>query len=134
MSNSETLQPARLLCPWDSPGKCTEVGCHALLQGIFPTQVSNPHLLYLLHWQAGSLPLEPHGKSYAFVQKYLKGLSTWHSQESAYQCRRCGFDLWKIPWRRKQKPTPVFLLGKSHGQGRLAGYSPWGHKESDTTE
>ena len=32
------LEPARLLCPWDSPGKETGVGCHALLQGIFPTQ------------------------------------------------------------------------------------------------
>ena len=32
------LQPARLLCPWDSPGKNTKVGYHALLQGIFPTQ------------------------------------------------------------------------------------------------
>ena len=31
------LQPARLLCPRDSPGKNTGVGCHALLQGIFPT-------------------------------------------------------------------------------------------------
>ena len=38
----------RLLCPWDSPGKNAGVGCHALLQGIFPTQGSNPHLLYLL--------------------------------------------------------------------------------------
>ena len=35
------LQPARLLCIWDSPGKNTGVGCHALLQGIFPTQESN---------------------------------------------------------------------------------------------
>ena len=34
-----------LLCPWDSPGKNTGVGCHFLLQGIFPTQGSNPHLL-----------------------------------------------------------------------------------------
>ena len=32
------LRPTRLLCPWDSPGKNTGVGCHALLQGIFPTQ------------------------------------------------------------------------------------------------
>ena len=39
-------QPARLLCPWDSPGKSTRVGCHFLLQGIFPTQGSNPPLLY----------------------------------------------------------------------------------------
>ena len=50
------LQPARLLCPWGSPGKHTEVGCHALLQGIFPTQRSNLHLLCLLHWQADALP------------------------------------------------------------------------------
>ena len=41
----------------DFPGKNTGVGCHALLQGIFPTQGSNPCLLRLLHWQVGSLPL-----------------------------------------------------------------------------
>ena len=56
------LQPARLLCPRDSPGKKTGVGCHALLRGIFLTQGSNPCLLCLLHWQAGSLPLAPPGK------------------------------------------------------------------------
>ena len=39
------LQPTRVLCPWDSPGKNTGVGCHFLLQGIFPTQGSNPGLL-----------------------------------------------------------------------------------------
>ena len=38
------------------------------------------------------------------------------------------------PWRRKWQPTPVFLSEKSHGQRSLAGYSPWGHKELDTTE
>ena len=38
------LKPARLLCPWDAPGKKTGVGCHALLQGIFPTQGLNPGL------------------------------------------------------------------------------------------
>ena len=48
-----------VLCPWDSPGKNFGVGCHALLQGIFPTQGSNS---CLLHWQAGSLPLAPPGK------------------------------------------------------------------------
>ena len=52
------------------------------------------------------------------------------------QCRRLGFDPWvrKIPWRRKQQPTPVFLPGKSHGWCNLVGYSPWGHKEADMTE
>ena len=49
--------------------------------------------------------------------------------------RRPGFDPWvgKIPWRRKWQPSPVFLPGESHGQRSLAGYSPWGHKESDAT-
>ena len=37
-------------------------------------------------------------------------------------------------WRRKRQPTPLFLPGKSHGQRSPAGYSPWGHTESDTTE
>ena len=41
---SYKLQPARLLCPWDSPGKNPRVGFHFLLQGIFPTQGSNPGL------------------------------------------------------------------------------------------
>ena len=52
------------------------------------------------------------------------------------QCRRHRFDSWvrKIPWRRKWQPTPVFLPRKSHWQRILAGYSPWGHKELDTTE
>ena len=49
-------------CPWDSPGKNTAVGCHALLQGVFPTQGSNPGLLSFLHWQASSLPLAQFGK------------------------------------------------------------------------
>ena len=40
------LQPARLLCPWDSPGKNTGVACHCCLQGIFLTQGSNPVLLH----------------------------------------------------------------------------------------
>ena len=39
-----------------------------------------------------------------------------------------------VPWRRKQQPTPVFLPGESRGQRSLAGYSPWGCKESDTME
>ena len=40
------LQPTRLLCPWNSPGKNTAVGCHFLLQSIFPTQRLNPGLLH----------------------------------------------------------------------------------------
>ena len=67
------------------------------------------------------------------------GFPWWLSgKESACQCRRHKrrFDPWigTIPWRRKWQPTPVFLPGKSHGRGSPVGYSPWGCKESDTTE
>ena len=41
---------------------------------------------------------------------------------------------WEDPWRRAWQPTPAFLPGEFHGQRSLAGYSPWGHKESDTAE
>ena len=53
---SHGLYPARLLCPWDSPGKNTGMDCHFLLQGIFPTQRSKTFLLY---WQVASLPGKP---------------------------------------------------------------------------
>ena len=53
-SQPHGLEPTSLLCPCDSPGKNTGVGCHVLLQGIFPPEGLN---LCLLHWQAGSLPL-----------------------------------------------------------------------------
>ena len=39
--------------------KNTRMGCHAVLQGVFLTLGANSHLSYLLHWQAGSLPLSP---------------------------------------------------------------------------
>ena len=55
---------------------------------------------------------------------------------NAGDARDEGFDPWvrKILWRRKWQHTPVFLLGESHGWRKLEGYSPWCHKESDTTE
>ena len=59
---SDSLRPHGLQPARDSPGKNAGVDCHALLQGIFPTQGSSPPLLCLLHWQADSLPLTPSGK------------------------------------------------------------------------
>ena len=59
-----------LFCPWYSLDKNTGVGCHSLLQGIFPTQGLN---LYLLHWQADSLLTEPCGWLY------------WHVANSSLQ-------------------------------------------------
>jgi len=54
---------------------------------------------------------------------------------SAAGHKRLQFDpsVRKIPWRRAQQPTPVFLPGDSHGQRSLVGYSPW-VTESDMTE
>ena len=65
------LQPTRLLCPRNSP-KNTGFGCHFLLQGIFPTQGSNPCLLHLLQWQADSIPLS-HLGSPCYVRTQQKG-------------------------------------------------------------
>ena len=73
MSNSlgtSGLQLARFLCPWDYPGKNAEVGCHFLLQGIFPTQGTNPSLLRLLHCQVDSLPLSHLGRPYTYIWSY----------------------------------------------------------------
>ena len=112
-------------------GKDTGGDYHFLLQGIFPTQESNPCLLCLLHWQANSLPLRhlgsPKLEEYCFYPWWLRQLRI---------CLPCGYDalVGKIPWKREWQPTPVFLFGKSHGQRNLAGYSPWGHKESDMPE
>ena len=74
------------------------------------------------------------------VVNILVGFSRGHSgKESTCQFKRHGrlmFNPWvgKILWRRKWQPTPVFLLGKSHGQRTLVGYSPRGCTEWDTTE
>ena len=56
-------------------------------------------------------------------------------KESDMQCGRPQFDSWvrKIPWRREWQSTSVSLSGEPHGQRILAGYSPWGHKESAMT-
>ena len=87
--------PAKLLCPWDSPGKNTGVGCHFLLQELFPIQGSNPHLL---HWQADSLPLSsreaPITECYSAIKRItdvcnkLQGSSTkrMNNPQSLYYC------------------------------------------------
>ena len=57
-------------------------------------------------------------------------------KEPTRECRRHRFDPWvgKIPRSRKWQPTPVFRSGKFQGQRSLVGCSPWGCKESDSTE
>ena len=68
---------------------------------------------------------------------FMPGLLPWlSSKRISLKCWRHRLDPWvgKILERRAWQPTPVYLPRESHGQRRLADYSPWGHKESDTTE
>ena len=70
----------------------------------------------------------------------MKGLPLWLSgKEPTCQCRRhkrlrCNPWVRKMPWKRKQQPTPVFLSGESHGERSLVGCSPWGCRELDAIE
>ena len=80
------LSPTKLLCLWDSPGKNTEVGCHTLLQGIFPTQGLNPHLLSLLlttwedsssaTWKAHSSEETSDATSFLTMFSHMVGFTT----------------------------------------------------------
>ena len=115
------------------------MGCHVFLQGVFPTQGSNLSLFWLLHCRQ-ILYHWATGEAKEVKAAYLFRLPILYCcKEPACQCRRFkrhGFHPWvgKIPWRREWQPTPVFLLGESHRQRGLAGYSPWGHKEPDMNE
>ena len=66
-----------------------------------------------------------------------KGMDARSYSETLYpKTQRPRFELWvrTLPWRREWLSTPVFLPGEGHEERSLAGYSPQGHKESDTTE
>ena len=97
--------------------------------------------VYLFSWQDHSLPHSGHTGPLLRKAEFLASSVSSGSddKEPACQCRRCKrrrVDPWvrKILGNRKWQPTPVFLPRKSHWQRILAGYSPWGHKELDTTE
>ena len=98
------------------------MACHAILQGIFPTQGSNSFFLCLLHWQLGSLQLVAPRKP------QITGLLLNFENASVSTA------LLLFIWSRKWQPTPVFLPGESYEQRSLVGCSPWGRSESGTTE
>ena len=104
-------------------------------------------------WQLTSvfLPGKSHGQRRACwathaPRGHRESDTTWQPNQSASlvtqlvgnlpACRSPRFIPWarRIPWRREWQPTPVFLPGEFHTQRSLVGYSPWGHKESETTE
>ena len=104
--------------PWtEEPGRLQSMG----LQRVGHDWVTNTHT-------------HKHTHQALAKKKTMKRWLRW--QRICLQCRRPRLDPWvgKIAWRRKWLPTPVFLPWEVHGQRSLAGYSPWGCKESDTIE
>ena len=99
----------RLVCPWDSPGKNTGVGCHALLQGSIPTQGSNP-----VDWAIGEtvefLPNPQTNKNYIetistlFQTQLSKLYYGWLSEEDRL-LKYLAFWI-KFHWIFKRTPNP----------------------------
>ena len=146
--DSMNCSPAGSSVHGESPGKDTGVRCHALLQGIFPTQGSNPGLLhcrqipYRLSHQ-GNSPVTIRQASPCGFQRlfYTGSMDVLHH---GYYNHSWGFpggseskesvSVWEawvqfLGWEEpleEAMATPVFLPAKSHWQRSLAGYSPWG--------
>ena len=129
-------------CPWDSPGKNTGVGCHFLLQcvkGKSESEVAQscPTLRDPMDCSLPGSSVHgifqgrgPEWGAIAFSTQVAlvvkKKKPTCHCRTYSQTCYRLGFDPWvrKIPWRRAQQPSSVFLPGECHGQRSLADYSP----------
>ena len=124
---SDSLRPHRLYSPWNSPGQNTGVGRLSFLRGNLPNPEIKPRSSTL---QADSLPAEPQGKpknTGVGSLSLLQGIfPTQESNRGLLHCRQ-------ILYLLSYQDSPIFP-GELHGQRRLAEYSPWGRKESDTTE
>ena len=134
---------SRLLCPWDSPGSNTGVGCHSLLQGIFPTQGPNLGLLHcrqIYHLSNQGSPyiyrcvlsilhivvcisekaMAPHTSTLAWETPCTEEPGRLQSMGSLRVGHNWATSLSLftfLHWRRKWQPTPVFLPGESQGRG-----------------
>ena len=130
------LQPPRILCPRRSPGKNTGVGCHFLLQGIFPLKRSNLSVLCFLHCQSDSLPLSHLGSP----------CENWHSlstpvkvtQSCPTLCDPMDYTVYRILQARiLQCVAILFSSGSSQPRdriqvSRIAGrfFTSWTTKEA----
>ena len=138
------LEPARLLCSWDFPGKNIAVGCHFLIAAY---QVV--HILSCGQniWSSIIFRIEP----YFILEKAMAPHSstpawkiTWTEEPGRLQSMGllrvrhnwvASLSLFTLMhWRRKWQPTPVFLPGESQGWGSLVGCHLWGCTESDMTD
>ena len=106
-------EPASLLCPGNSPGKNTGVGCHALLQGIFPTEGWNPdrlpcrRILYCLSHQGS--PCLPKGRD-NYIPVHFFIFITWRWTGHIVSVPSCPCCLWLLV-----QAFPIFLLESRGG-------------------
>ena len=128
-------KPTRFPCPWDSPDKNTGVGCHFRLQCMKVKSESEIaqscptlHDPTLCDPIDGSLPGSSIHGIFQARQEYWSEVPL-SSPISCHIVRILHRHIFFIKW----EPTPVFLLGKSHGQGYLEGYSPWSCNELEMT-
>ena len=109
----------------DSPGKNTGVGTRSLLQGVFPTQRSNPSLLYLLHWQETQFFLRAHVS--ALFQRLLVG--NYPRQDVGQQDVSTQSKLWagstSGPLHVLRLPPRVPVVSHHSGSPWLKGHLPW---------
>ena len=114
-------QPTRLLCPQDSLGKNTGVGCHFLLQCVKVKSESEVAQLCLT--LRDPMDCGPPGSS-------IHGIF----QARVLEWGAIAFSVMEYYSAIKRNPTPVFLPGESQGRHSLVGCRLWGRTESDTTE
>ena len=140
------LSPTRLLHPWNSPGKSTGVGCHFLLQGLFPTQGSNPGLphcrqtLYHLSHQGSQCRVILNNKfrqgwkMWALVNKLKSWLRT---PISIYWRKWNYYDLKQLRGTYKVSPVTqrwkICLQCRRHSLVPWVGKIPWSRKEQPTS-
>ena len=124
LCNLMNCSPTRLLCPWNSPGKNTGVGFHALLQGIFPTQGLNPHLLHLLHWQVGFFATVPTGFTATYESAHSEGQDQNQEAEVTWN-QNCPHKV-KPPARRWNWCSRLRVKGQTpiHDSRKLAMHHP----------
>ena len=109
------LGPTRLLCPWNFPGNSTGVDCHFLLQGIFPTQGSNPGLL---HCRQMLYRLSHQGSPIAWL--YTIPPRCLCASPAAFPCSALLMDMGMQgirPLRGQSLPSPVLFQAPVAPQG-----------------
>ena len=120
-----------VLLPGNSHGRRSLVDCSSW--GHKESDTTSLSLFTFMHWRRKWQPTP------VFLPGESQGWGAWWAAvygvaQSWTRLKRLSSSSKDPLWRRKCHPTPVLLPGESHGCRSLVGYSPWGRKESDTTE